>query len=72
MSIECSECEWDARSGHDPDCSRSPEGEVKRLTAELERLRIELADSRQANQRLRQLINRMSAHIRAGTEDDES
>ena len=24
MSIECSECERDARGGHAPDCSRNP------------------------------------------------
>ncbi len=38
MSVECSECEWDARAGHDPTCSRSPESENGRLRAALERL----------------------------------
>lgn len=35
MSIECSECESDARAGHDPECSRSAENEVKRLRTAL-------------------------------------
>lgn len=31
MSVECSECEWDARAGHDPDCSRSAEHQLQIL-----------------------------------------
>lgn len=41
MSIECSECEWDARAGHDPDCSRDP---ANILRAENERLRMALIE----------------------------
>jgi len=35
MSIECAECEWDARAGHDPDCSRNPIRKVERERDEL-------------------------------------
>jgi hypothetical protein len=41
MSVECSECEWDARAGHDPECSRSPEAEIKRLQSLLEPIQAE-------------------------------
>lgn len=44
MSVECSECEWDARSGHDPFCSRSPEAKVIRLEAELTVARQRIAE----------------------------
>jgi hypothetical protein len=44
VSIECSECEWDARSGHDPDCSRSPESKLAKAEQEVERLRAALTD----------------------------
>lgn len=46
MSLECSECEWDARSGHHPDCSRSPESKNKQLKERITALERE-------NQRLR-------------------
>ncbi len=35
MSLECSECERDSRSGHDEDCSLGNRARIKRLEREL-------------------------------------
>lgn len=67
MSVECSECESDARAGHDPDCSRSPQSELKLLRKDYERmwsaLQAETATGVQVRGELRTEIARLRAAL---------